>query len=110
MTIHVCLSSDDKYARHLGVTIASILVNKAPEDELFFHILDGGISRENRSRLESLQNLASFKIEFLAVDISLFQNFPLDTDGPAHVSLATYYRILLPEFLPAYREDYLSGL
>ena len=100
MTIHVCLSSDDKYARHLGVTIASILVNKAPEDELFFHILDGGISRENRSRLESLQNLASFKIEFLAVDTSLFQNFPLDTDGPAHVSLATYYRILLPEFLP----------
>lgn len=101
MSIHICLSSDDKYARHLGVTIASILVNKAPEDELFFHILDGGISRENRSRLESLQNLAPFKIEFLAVDISLFQNFPLDTDGPAHISLAAYYRIILPSLLPS---------
>ena len=35
------------------------------------------------------------------MDISLFQNFPLDTDGPAHISLAAYYRIILPSLLPS---------
>lgn len=100
MIIHICLSSDDNYAMHLGVTMASILVNKSAEDEFFFHILDGGISQENRVHIENLNTLAPFNIEFLPVDISLFQNFPLDTDGPAHVSLATYYRILLPRLLP----------
>ena len=33
MIIHICLSSDDNYAMHLGVTMASILVNKSAEDE-----------------------------------------------------------------------------
>lgn len=100
MPIHICLSSDDNYAQHLGVTIASILANNTSEDQLFFHILDGGISRENRFRLESLRSLSAFGIEFLPVNAALFQGFPLDTNGPSHVSLAAYYRIMLASLLP----------
>ena len=47
--INVCLASDNNYAKYLGVTLASILVNAKAEDELCFYILDGGIEEDNKN-------------------------------------------------------------
>ncbi len=97
MEINICLSSDDNYAQHLGVTIASILKNAKKQDELFFYILDGGIKEENKQNLLSLQKIRKFDIKFIEINEDDFKNCPLVGN---HITIATYYRFLIPTFLP----------
>ena len=96
--IVVCFSSDDRYAQHLGVAIASILINKAPNDRLRFYVFDGGISEENKKKLLSLKTLADFEMTFLSIDRQRFALCPLNPKL-AHISIAAYYRFLMPELL-----------
>jgi len=93
--INVCLSSDDNYSQHLAVTIASVLKNKAPDDELNFCILDGGITDENKKKILELKNIADCNIEFIKVDDKLFADCPIQSN--AHLSLPTYYRLVIPD-------------
>lgn len=97
-TIHVALSSDNNYTKQTSVVIVSALKNKARNDNLFFHILDGGIAKESKSKILSLQDDCC-KIEFLNVDDSFFDNMPLG-DAIPHITKATYYRYVLPKLLP----------
>ena len=99
MPIAVCFSSDDRYAQHLGVAIASILINKAPNDRLRFYILDGGISEKNKQKLLSLKTLAECEIRFVVIDQTRFQSCPKFTISD-HLSEAAYYRYILPEIDP----------
>ena len=66
--INICLSCDNNYAQHLGVTIASILKNRAEDDEFRFIILDGNISDENKTKIVSLKSIHDFEIDFEKVD------------------------------------------
>lgn len=97
-TIKVCLSSDDNYVQHLGVTIASILKNKNNEDKISFLILDGGISDENKEKIKALRSIADFEISFEKVDNSLFKLCPIQ--DWTHLSIVSYYRIVLPDIRP----------
>lgn len=97
MKINICLSSDNKYAQHLGVTIASILKNAKKNDKLFFYILDGGISEENKSNLFALKKIKDFYIEYVVVNEEDFKKCPLMDN---HISIATYYRFMIPTFFP----------
>ena len=49
MEINICFSSDNNYAKHMGVAITSILKNSNINDTYNFYILDGGISDSNKS-------------------------------------------------------------
>ena len=95
--IHVCLSCDDAYTQHCGVTIASILVNAAPEDRLVFHVLDGGISETNKKNFEKLQAIRSFELQFVRIRDEDFADCPIRPGD--HVSLATYFRLKIPDLL-----------
>ena len=55
MQINICLSSDNNYAQHLTVTIASILKNANTDDELFFFIFDAGITNDSKEKILRLQ-------------------------------------------------------
>lgn len=97
-TIKICLSSDNNYAQHLAVTIASILKNRASDDEFYFLILDGDISEENKEKISSLKEIHNCEIEFQQVDNNLFKNCPLQ--DWTHLSIVTYYRLVLPNLKP----------
>lgn len=98
-TIHIALSSDENYVKQMSVVITSALQNKGVNDNLFFHVLDGGVAKSSREAVLSLQN-KSCKIEFLSIDDSLFnEDMPLGEAIP-HVTKATYYRYLLSSLLP----------
>jgi len=101
----VCFSSDNKYAPYLGVTITSIFKNKHEGDNFHFYILDGGISEENKVKIRTLCNSHGV-IEFITVDKSLFSDCPIFEND--RLSLATYYRIILPDICP--RENKLIYL
>lgn len=102
MRIEVCFSSDDQYAQHLAVALASLLHHRALSDQVSVSVLDGGITEENRRRLEDVAEQGGARICFLPVKKDEFRNAPLQTsaDGPTHISLAAYYRLLLEELLP----------
>ena len=97
--INICIASDNNYTQHAGVVIASILANAAAEDSLNFFILDGGISDENKSKIQQLKKQKDCRIEFIAIDPSLFAGYlAIKTHG--YISLPTYYRLKTASLLP----------
>ena len=97
MRIDICFSCDDKYVQHLAVTIASILYN-AKGDEYHFHILDGGISRKNKKRIEDLRSIKGFDVEFMPVNYDEFKDCPI-TGYVDYISKPTYFRFKIPSML-----------
>jgi len=107
-TMHIVLSSDDNYAKYLAVTIASVICNRKDSDVLFFHILDGGITQENRDKIKSMTAERGASIEFLPIDQALFSGKVLNITEKNHVTLATYYRLLIPSLIQADRCIYMD--
>lgn len=97
MNINICFASDDRYAQHLAVTIVSILKNSGFEDELFFYILDGGISENNKNKILELKKIKKFNIEYINLDDSALLELPLVL---SHFSTAIYFRFKIADLLP----------
>ena len=107
-TIHVVLSSDDNYAYPLAVTIMSVLCNRTEGDDLLFHVLDGGLSEESRRRISDMVEVKKASIEFILVSAEQFSGVCLHITKENHVSLATYYRLLIPSLVYADRCIYMD--
>lgn len=97
MNISVCFASDDRYAGHLAVTIVSILKNSGSEEELFFYVLDGGISDNNKNKISELKAVKKFNIEYIKLDDSVLLELPLVL---SHFSTAIYFRFKIADLLP----------
>lgn len=107
-TMHIVLSADNTYAKYMAVTIVSVLCNKAEEDVLFFHVLDGGIQPENREKILEAVARRGSEVEFVPVDPSLLSGRALHITEKNHVTPATYYRLLIPSLIHAERCIYLD--
>lgn len=97
--INVCLACDDNYSKYAGVVIASILKNAAIEDSLYFYILDGGISEENKTKLLTLKEIKNCEINFVAIDNSLFSDY-VAVQTHSYITLPAYYRLKIASLLP----------
>ena len=92
--IPVFLASDEKFAKYMAVTIESIIT--ATQENIEFYVLDGGITSTSKSRIIQILANTNHKLEFLNVDKSHFDNFPIKR----HFSLNTYFRYLIPNIKP----------
>jgi lipopolysaccharide biosynthesis glycosyltransferase len=94
--IEVVFTIDENYVQHCAVTITS-LCNNTPNAKINISIVHNGISKKNISKLNKY--LKSFvninQVNWLEINPELLKDAPLTH----HVSLATYYRILLPDIL-----------
>mgnify|MGYP003295232784 CR=1 FL=1 len=102
---NICYSLDSNYAEQLAVSITSILKNADITDNINFYILDGGLTIEDKSKIELLKNIKNFSIHYISVNAEDFQYCPLlveknDEHKDYHVTLPTYFRFKLVEFLP----------
>lgn len=97
--INICLASDDNYAKHAGVVIASILSNISKDSSINIYILDGGISNKNKKGLESLKSIKNFNLNFVEINEELFDEYK-KVKTHKYVTIATYYRLKLPSLLP----------
>ena len=97
--INVCLSSDNNYAKHLGVVIASILYNAKEEDELSFYILDGGIEDNLRKDIMSLKSLKDCDIKFIKINDEMFSEYK-QVRTHYYITLPSFYRLKLAQILP----------
>lgn len=96
--INVCVACDDNYSKYAGVVIASILSNAAPQDDLHFYILDGGISEQRKTEINSLKSIKDCNIIFKTVNEDLYEEYK-KVGTLEHISFATYYRLKLPSML-----------
>ncbi len=96
--MNIALSTDDNYAKYAGVVIASILYNNKDE-ELNFYILDGGITDDNKEKINNLKIIAPCNISFVKIDDSLFEDYK-KIKTHKYINIATYYRLKLSSLLP----------
>ena len=96
-TIEIVMAADDNYARNCAVTMASILLNSDATSRFKFHILDGGITEKNKHKLLNLRKVRNFEIHFYDMTKFDWSGFP---DNRTHISLATYYRLMMTDILP----------
>lgn len=90
--------ADDAYALPLAVTLHSALHNLSPDVEPRVHVVDGGISEENRGRLQETVARAreGASIRWFVPDVSALD----DLWVAGHVSAATYFSLLVPDAVP----------
>jgi lipopolysaccharide biosynthesis glycosyltransferase len=93
---NICFTSNENYAQHLAVAIASILKNARMEDDFLFWIVDDNISENSKEKIESLKYIKDFKIEYIKINADEFKNFPRRKDG---LALNSYFLIKVPNLL-----------
>ena len=60
--INILLSSDDNYARHMGVVIYSVLTTNTDVAAIRFFIVNNGISQENKEKITEIWHFRPFLI------------------------------------------------
>lgn len=92
---HLTCSCDDNYMQHCTAMVCSVLENNKGH-QFVVHLLQAGLSQEARKTFEELCRRYDAMITFYDIDNSIFANFKYRE----HLSVAAYYRILLPTLLP----------
>lgn len=98
MRLNLFFSSDNNYAQHLGVAIASLLSNAQTSDELHLYVLDGGISELHKKKIKNLRKIQSFNIEYILQKNQSFEACPLAEC--TYLSKAAYYRLIIASLKP----------
>jgi len=93
--INIIFSSDNNFAQHLGVTLCSLFENNKEED-ITIYVIDGEIKSENKEKLAQIEKKYSFKINYIEPDKKLFKDLYIS----GHISVASYYRLGIGEFMP----------
>jgi lipopolysaccharide biosynthesis glycosyltransferase len=95
MTVVFCV--DENFVQHLLVALTS-LCDHNPTNILEVYIVDGGVTEQSKKLLRGHSTKSGYQLKFIHIDTSLYSDFLVD----GHISRATYYRISVPELLPAH--------
>jgi lipopolysaccharide biosynthesis glycosyltransferase len=102
--IDVVGCADSRYARHYSVVVASVLAHaREPEKFRFFFVGAEPWDEESRESLLALAQPYGASVCFPILDIERLKSAPTN----AHISLASYYRLLLPDVLPMEVEKFI---
>ena len=93
--MNIVCTIDNNYIRHCAVMLRS-LRNNNPDADLRVYIVHQELDPASRATL--VGHLSSFlpSVSFLQVEPDLLSGFPVF----GHISIATYFRLLLPSVLP----------
>ena len=94
--ITVVFATDDNYAQHTGVAMASVLLHAAEPGRFTFFIIDDNISFHKKQQLTDTVAQFGARIEFLAAG-NQFDNVYIS----AHLSRAAYLRLAIGDLLPS---------
>lgn len=95
----IVLSTDDKYALYVAVTIQSLIDTTEAEQELNIFILYEKLKEKTLSMFRQLQN-ERVKVVSKKIDCSIFQS----TYEVDYFTTAMYYRLAIPELFPEYEK------
>lgn len=100
-TIHIALTFDDNRIEQSIVLMTSILANKG-EENIHFHIIDGGISEKSKKILFDIKNC---EVTFHFANNKLFEKCKKSKKYP----LYHFYKIVLPVILNLDKLIFLSS-
>lgn len=93
--IPIFFSTNDNYAKHVCVAIASILDNS--KSSFHFCILTSGLCEESKNAI--VQTAAGNTVEFISIDKRDFESFNVML---AHLSIEACYRYLIADLKPEF--------
>jgi len=106
--IPIVFSSNNYYVPYMAATIQSVMENAAQDRQYIFYILHQELSDDNIDLLKKqVSFFTRFSIEFINVSqyLSKYNLFI-----SRHVTVETYFRLLIPDLLGKYRKViYLDG-
>ena len=95
MNIAICI--DNNFIMQAGVFITSIKqTNK--NNNISIYVLSESLNDSSKESLNKIVSNSNITLNFIKIDLSALPPLPLE--GKNHISVATYYRILLPFILP----------
>ncbi len=105
MDYHVAYCFDKNYAPHFGASVTSLILNfRKRAANLHIHVITPHDAPEFLERLDVLRSIFSCKIHHVS-PTQAHQNrlaqMPVNSSHLSHLALATWYRVLIPELLPA---------
>lgn len=93
--MNIIYSSDENYARHMCVSMLSVICNNTDKEPINFYIFDNGIKDSTKSIIE--EKCTKCSIQY--IDFSIYaQRLEQEIDCP--ISISTYARLFIPELLP----------
>lgn len=97
--MNIVLASDDNFVQHCAVTITSILCNNSG---VRLYLLTEGLSKYNEGQLQMLVSKLGGELKIVNIPKDFVNKLPMPKDiNLSHISVATYYRLFIPELLPA---------
>lgn len=96
MTIHLVTASDKNFGRHTGIMLMSLFNTQIGNCSVEVSILDGGIDSIDKEKISRVCSISGKPPTFISINNEAFGNAKID----GHISIATYYRVLLPELFP----------
>jgi lipopolysaccharide biosynthesis glycosyltransferase len=101
--IKIVCAADNNYAMPLGVMLYSLLKHLNTQSFLEIFVIDGGITQKNKTKIiQSLKPYQNqFKINWLNPENSELFSQIKTAKVSHHLSLATYYRLLISDLLPS---------
>ena len=103
--MNVVYASNDGYARHLAVSLYSLLEHNEEADKIHVYILSMGLSEENKNRLIGIG--AQFEREVMVIELGDLKerfSYKVDTGG---FDLSIMARLFVGEVLPEAEERVL---
>jgi lipopolysaccharide biosynthesis glycosyltransferase len=94
----VC-AADDGYAMPLAVTIRSVIENLKGNRKVTLFVIDGGIKQSNKQKILRSIDPEKCNIEWIPAPHTLPKELPVSTGLLPYLSIATYYRLLIPTLL-----------
>ncbi len=95
--VDIVLCTDDNYVMPTAVLMTSIgHANKALD--IHYHIVTAGLSQASQDKLARNKGSERSSISYYTIDESFLKNCPVRPGE--HVSIATYFRLMLPAILP----------
>ena len=100
--ISIVCATDDNYAPYCGIMLTSVLENHKNREVSAFILVDKPLKEEHQKRFRQLSEKYKAGIDFILVDRSFFEKFPLkgDANNIKHWSIVTYYRLYAEDLLP----------
>ncbi|MCP9857632.1 MULTISPECIES: glycosyltransferase family 8 protein [unclassified Cyanobium] len=91
----IACTIDNNYIRHCAVMLKSLQLSN-PTESISVYILHGVIDADERARLAAYLGEFLPSVSFIQLDEEMLSGFPVF----GHITLATYFRLLLPAALP----------
>jgi lipopolysaccharide biosynthesis glycosyltransferase len=98
--MNIVVATDNNFVQHCGVMLISLLENNT-DSEISVFLLTEGLTNENNEALNNIVVSKGGAYYYIVVDSKSLENCPMpDLTEVSHISLATYYRLLIPNLLP----------